>query len=513
MSATSIDFEKFRLRTFVERLIEMGECEVCEEAVSLAGLSSRIEATRPAKLFKRVGAERYEVVAGVSGSRRRLAAAFGVGERDLAHEYMRRLADPKPIVEVPSADAPVHQVVRTGEEVDLTRLPFHLQHELDGGPYLSSGLDFSVDPATGRSNVGLRRLMLRDRRTMRSHLYAPSDLQRIYRAGMERGQPLPVSFAVGCNPLDFLAATLRLPGDELRLVATVRGEAAPMVRGITNGVLAPADAEMIIEGYFDELGYREKEGPYGEFNGFYSGVLPDPVFHVTAITMRRDVLFQTVLHSGRHLSWTDSANLIGLNAEVQMWRVLKAANIEPAAVYSVPAANGGPHARIALRRGTRGQARLAISALFAIPRVKNVFVVDDEIDVFSDEQMEWAMSTRFRGDRDLVVTNGCTGFYNDPTTGADGTVAKTGFDLTAPYGKPDTLETRRPNAPRFGEETRRFKSVRDALASGPMYFGQLMGSLASDDGREIALALDSLRGEGVLERDSEGRYQLTAVAS
>ena len=172
MSKAGIDCEKFRLRAFVQRLIDIGECEVREEAVSLADLSAKIEQTRIAKLFKKVGDEKYEVVVGVSGSRRRLAAAFGVGERDIAHEYMRRLANPQPIIEVSSADAPVHQVISTGDEVDLMSLPFHLQHELDGGPYISSGLDFSVDPETGRSNVGLRRLMLRGRRTMRSHIRA-----------------------------------------------------------------------------------------------------------------------------------------------------------------------------------------------------------------------------------------------------------------------------------------------------------------------------------------------------
>ena len=212
---------------------------------------------------------------------------------------MRRMNDPQPVVEVPSSDAPVHQVVLEGDEIDLTKLPFHLQHELDGAPYISSGIDYSVDPATGRTNVGCRRLMFRDRRTMRANLSQPSDLKNCYIACVERGQTLPVSFAIGSHPLDYLAAGLRLPTDEFALVATLRGEPVPMVRGLTNGVLAPADAEMIIEGYFDELGYREQEGPYGEFYGFYGPVHMDPVFHVTAITMRNDVLHQTVLPQRR----------------------------------------------------------------------------------------------------------------------------------------------------------------------------------------------------------------------
>jgi UbiD family decarboxylase len=309
--------------------------------------------------------------------------------------------------------------------------------------------------------------------------------------------------------LSFLAATLRLAVDEFALLATVRGEPAPMVRGVTNGVLAPADAEITIEGYFDQLGYREKEGPYGEFNGFYSGVLLDPVFHVTAITQRRDALFQTVYHGGRFLSWTDAGHLASVNAEVQMWKALRGAGIEPAAAYSVPAAGGGPHARVALRRGSPDQARRAITALFSIARLKHVFVVDDDIDVFSDEQVEWAMSTRFRADRDLVVASEFPGYYNDPTAGDDKTVAKVGFDLTAPHGRPDTLENRRPCVPRFAsQDTARSRTVREALRGGPLYFVQIMQALKSADGREIALELEAMRGQGVLERDVDGRYQL-----
>jgi len=507
MSGRNVDLDKFRLRSFVEKLIAIGEMEVHEQPVSLADLSAMIESSPKAKCFKRVGVEQYEMVAAVSGSRRRLAAAFGTDERNVIHEYMRRMNDRQPVAEVPSSDAPVHQVVVTGDAIDLSKLPFHLQHELDGAPYISSAIDYSVDPATGRRNVGCRRLMFRDRRTMRANLSQPSDLKACYIACVERGQTLPVSFAIGSHPLDYLAAGLRLPSYEFALVATLRGEPVPMVRGLTNGVLAPADAEMIIEGYFDEFGYREQEGPYGEFYGFYGPVHMDPVFHVTAITMRNDVLHQTVFHSGCHLSWTDSGNLGALNAELQIWKVLRAAGIEPAAVSCVPAANGRQHVRLALRRGRRGEARLAISALHAIPRVKHVFIVDDDVDVFSDEQMEWAMATRFRAGSDIVIATGYPGFYMDPSRDDNGLVDKVGFDLTAPYGIPDTIETRRPRAPRFNGQ-RRCESAGEALKSGPMFFYQIMEALGGKDGREVALELHALHEQGLVTRLRDGEWEL-----
>src|SRR5207248_4357608 len=135
-----------------------------------------------------------------------------------------------------------------------------LQHEYDGGVYISAAIDYAVDPASGKRNVGCRRLMLRGRQELRSNLTDASDLKMMYLAAIGRGERLPVSFVIGSHPLDYLAATQKQPVDEFALVATLRGEPLAMVRGVSNGVPVPADAELVIEGYLDELGYREMEG-------------------------------------------------------------------------------------------------------------------------------------------------------------------------------------------------------------------------------------------------------------
>ena len=158
-----IDMEKYRLRSFVEQLIDMGEVEIHDEPVPLARLAVVIEGTHKAVLFKKAGREQTEIVAKTAGSRKRLAAAFQTTEDKLYDEYFRRLANPQPVLEVPSGDAPVHEFVITGGDVDLTRLPFHPQHAYDGSCYISSAIDYTVDPATGRRNVGCRRLSLRNR--------------------------------------------------------------------------------------------------------------------------------------------------------------------------------------------------------------------------------------------------------------------------------------------------------------------------------------------------------------
>lgn len=501
------DFEKFRLRNFARRLVEIGEAEVYDKPIAMAELAGATAASPRAVLFNDAGPEHFEIIAAASGSRRRLATALGVDVRDAGKEYLSRLGKPQPMIEVSSNAAPVHQVVRQGGDVDLTRLPFHLQHEYDGGVYISSGIDYAVDPATGKRNVGCRRLMLRSRNTLRANLTDASDLKLMYLACLKRGEKLPVSYVIGSHPLDYLAATQKQPVDEFALVGTVRGEPVPMVRGVTNGVYVPADAEAVIEGYYDELGYREMEGPYGEFYGYYGPMHIDPVFHATAITLRRDALFQTVLHAGRFIGRMDSANLASLNAEVGAWRALRAARIEPLAINFVLASNGRQHARVSLRRGTPGQARLAIAALFALPTVKHAFVVDEDVDVFSDEEVEWAMATRFRADRDIVVQAGMPGFYADPMA-ENGLIAKAGFDCTAPYDQPDTIERRRALAPKVAGGTLRNQSVAEALQGRAMHFGELVTALGSVDGREIALEIDTLRERGVLTRLSNGEWAL-----
>src|SRR3954469_19295075 len=430
--ASKTDLEKYRLRTFVDRLTDMGEVEIHDEPVPLTGLGAIIERTEKAVLFKKAGPEQAEMVAKTAASRKRLIAAFETTEEKIYDEYFKRLANPKPVVEIASGDAPVHAVQITGKDVDLTKLPFHPQHAYDGSCYLSAAIDYTIDPATGRRNVGCRRLSLRNRYEAGTNVTAPSDLKRIYTACAARRAPLPVTFTVGAHPLDFVAATTRQPGDELALVANFRGEPAPVVKSLTNDILVPADAEITLEGYLDERGYAEPEGPYGEYMGYYGAIHMDPVFHCTAITMRRDALHQTLLHGSAFvLDQTDSANITALRTEAEAMKILRATVAEPVAVYLRSASGGGGTLRVSIRQRAAGEARAAIAAIFkGIMRLKAVYVFDDDIDIHDDGQTEWSLGTRFQADEDLIVLQGLQGQTMDPSLNGRKTGAKTGFDCT-----------------------------------------------------------------------------------
>ncbi len=508
MPMPAMDFDKFRLRRLVERMIAAGEVAIHDEPVALADLSWHIEATTKATLFRNAGPERLEIVGGVVGTRRRLAMAFGVEERAVTATVMRRLGQPQQAVEVPSSDAPVQQVIVQGADVDLTKLPFHLQHERDGGCYISSGLDFTVDPVTGQRNVGCRRLMLRGRHEMRTNLTDNSDLKAMYLRALERKERLSVAFVVGSSPTDFFASGLKIPTDELNLLATIRGEAMPVVKCVTSDIRVPADAEVVIEGYLDEQGYREMDGPYGEFWGYYGAMHIDPVIHVTAITMRRDALHHTVLHGPQRLSQQEASHTTGVAAEMVATRALRTAGIEPAAIFSPPSAPIFHQMRVALGDATPEKARAAMEALFPVKGIKHITVVDDDIDVFDDDQITWAMSTRFNADTDLFIpSRKLQAFYADPNADPEGLVSKVGLDLTSSTSKSAHIRYHRPRPPRIVPALTN-ASVRQSLETGAKYFGDILAAVGSNDGREVALELDRLREAGELTRLDNGEYAL-----
>ena len=158
---TQADTEKFRLRHFVEKLVQQGECTVHDAPIDLIDVATVLDCNPNAVWFRSVGPEKTELVGNVMGTRRRLAAALDTDEAGFPGALRERLKHPLKPIEVSSDEAPVHEVVLTGEDADLTTLPVHLQHGLDGAPYISASIDYARDPNSSLTNIGCRRLMLR----------------------------------------------------------------------------------------------------------------------------------------------------------------------------------------------------------------------------------------------------------------------------------------------------------------------------------------------------------------
>ncbi|HSV82268.1 MAG TPA: UbiD family decarboxylase [Ramlibacter sp.] len=505
------DLERFRLRSFVEALGDQ-QLQRHRGATALCDIAALLEGAVPAHFFTQPGGSGPEMVGNVMASRERLAHAFGTTPDKLVTEVLQRLRKPQPVATVQGSEAPVQQVVLQGDEADLTQLPVHLQHELDGAPYISGSIDFTRDPSNGWTNIGVRRLMLRGRRTAGVDLVAPSDLRALYLGHVQRQETMPVAFVVGAHPIDYVAATMRMPVDEMELLSALRGAPLGVVKCITNDLLVPADAEYVLEGYLDERGHVEPEGPYGEFLGYYGGVKHNPVFHLTAITHRRDPLFQTLSISGRAMDRTDTAQLCALRTEVTAWQAIQLAVRELKAVYASAATGGMFNLRVALQQRVPGEARNAIAAAFSCQaNIKHVFVVDPDIDIFSDTEMEWALATRFQANRDLVAMEGMRAMPLDPSLDGERTGSKLGFDLTLPLlapGEQRSMEHLVPTPPQPAVQGAAVLSPETALAQGPKTFAELMRAIGSRDGRELVRWLETLDEAGRLDRDERGRWRL-----
>ena len=241
-----------------------------------------------------------------------------------------------------------------------------------------------------------------------------------------------------------------------------------MVKSLTNDILVPADAEMTLEGYLDERGYVEPEGPYGEYMGYYGAIHMDPVFHCTAITMRADVLHHTLLHGSAFvLDQTDSAVISAMRAEADAMRILKGDRARAGRGLSARGVRRRQHAagldqaaRVTARRATRSPPCSAASCV-----LKHVYVFDEDIDIHDDRQVDWAMGTRFQADQDLVVLHGMMGMTMDPSLNGRRTGAKSGFDCTKPFGRDGEIPLMRCAAKVF-KGPARYQTVEQALGSG-----------------------------------------------
>ncbi len=496
------DLDRYRLRAFLESL-GSDQLEIRKEAVDLADVADILHGNPKAVWFQNVNGSNLSVVGNVVGSRARMAHALGVAPDKILEEIQRRLELRPELIELDQSEAPVQEVVLTGKDADLTKLPAHLQHGLDGAPYISASIDYAIDPRNGVTNSGMRRIMLRGADNAGIDLNAPSDLRAIYQAAVARGEKLPVSFVVGAHPIDTLSATMKVPVDELGLVASLRGGTMPVVKCRTNDIKVPADAELVIEGYLDEKGYSEKEGPYGEYLGYYGLVKQNPIFHVTAITHRTDAVFQTATISGAHMDMTDTSNLEALRMELNVWQALKTVIREPVAVYAPVSAGGSMSVRFTLRQRFAGEARSALYTVLGSVGVKHAFALDPDIDIYNDKMFEWAFGTRYQPDQDIIVITGVRSSPLDPSLHGKMSGAKAGYDLTWPMQHAQRWDLATPKPPTYAGK--KFPSIKAALEDGPKWFEELMAATGSRDGREIVREIDTFRGKG-LERDEQGKY-------
>jgi 2,5-furandicarboxylate decarboxylase 1 len=396
------------------------------------------------------------VIANLLCDRGWFAEAMGVPEPDLLERYRAAAEAPLACREV--SEAPVQDVVHR-DDIDLCRmLPIPTHNELDSGPYITAGLFISRHPTTGEQNVCIHRCQISgpDRIGL---LILPRHTAAFYRAAEADNEPLEVAIVIGVDPLTLLSSQAIAPlgQDELEIAGALHGVPLDVVRCRTNEVRVPADAEIVIEGRLLPQ-VREPEGPFGEFPQYYGPREDQHVMQVDAVTHRHRPIFHTILGGGlEHL-------LLGaIPREATLLSHLRRSFPN---VRDVHLTQGGVcryHLVVQLEKRSEGEAKnVALAAFGAHYDVKHVVVVDPDVNIHDDADVQWAISTRFQADRDLIVVSGTQASKLDPSTDK-GVGAKMGFDATVPLDA-DPLTFKRIRVP--GEDTLDLDAVRQGELSG-----------------------------------------------
>ena len=350
---------------------------------------------------------------------------------DLLKDYVRKVRDLREPVRV--AQAPVHENVLRGDTLDLRILPWTRHVAGEGGDYFTP-IIVARDPAgVRRYNLSWNRAMILDERHVGVHI-SPRDLWGFHRTAEGSAQSLPVALVLGHHPAFNLgaAALAAASVDEYHLAGALMGQGVRVVPSQSYGeeLLVPADAEVIIEGRLLP-GTRAVEGPFGEYMRYLGPQKLSHVLAVDAITWRKGAVIVEIF----------TCHLDHLNAHVS----IEASFLEKAQA-SCPQVTGvswfrggGPTTLIvSMKKTNEGQPmRAAMAAMSASNLVKQVIVVDDDIDIENPGQVLWAVSTRMRADTGLVPLRGLQGISLDPS-GSGPYDSTSGFvmDATWPLNRP-----------------------------------------------------------------------------
>lgn len=419
--------ERHSFREFLHVLEGRGELATIATRVDPAGfdVSACFAALDdgPALLFTATGATGIPVAGNVANSIHRIALGLGIPQAALGERIAAAIA--RPLAPALRGRGPVQEVDMAP---DLGALPIPRFFEQETGPYITAGCIVARDARTGRANLSYARLKPLGGDRALIGIAPNHHLAVLARAAGERGERLPIAIALGNHPSVLVAAALylELGDDELAVAGALQGRPVDVVRCRTSTLEVPAHCEMVIEGEIDTAN-RVEEGPVSEYHGMYERYGAGYVVTVTAITRRRAAVFQ-VIEPGFHPEHV----LIGGVAIAAGLRERLRAVVPAVRRVAVPAGGCGRLAAVVTlgpEHGTGDARRVIEAALPMVNLIKQVTVVDDDVDPWDETAVRWAMATRMRAERDIVVVEGMRTDRSEPIK-SGGAIAKAGFDAT-----------------------------------------------------------------------------------
>jgi 4-hydroxy-3-polyprenylbenzoate decarboxylase len=381
-----------------------------------------IKAGGPALLFERPKSASHPLLINQFGTERRMCLAFGVDRLDdVAHKLsdilemqppsglidkVRGLQKLKSIADsMPDTvrRGPAQEIVLRGDEVDLGVLPIQRCWPGDPAPFITLPAVITRDPGTGGRNVGMYRMQVIDSKTTFMHWQVHKDGRADWLAA---GGRIEVAVALGLDPVTAYSASAPLPKhiDEFMLAGFLRGEPVELIKGVTVDLEVPARAEIVLEGVI-EAGELGEEGPFGDHTGYYTAAEPFPVFHVTAMTMRRDAIYPSIVvgKPPQEDAWLGKAT-------ERIFLPAVRTSVPEIVDYDLPVAGAFHNCCIvSIRKAFPGHAAKVMHAVWGLGMLsltKCVIVVDAHVDVHDYEQVMFYAGANVDPARDVVLSEG-----------------------------------------------------------------------------------------------------------
>ena len=411
------------LRSFIQDLRKNNELTTISKAVSteyeMAGIISAL-GEKPV-YFDHVKESPYHVVAGLVSSKDRICRSMGIKKEQLFTKLLDALNHPiEPQLE---GAAPCQEIVES--TVDLTSLPIMKYTEKDGGKYIASAVSIVKDPDLGR-NMCFHRLMLIDK----NHFVARIVENRGTDTALKKaGGELEIAICIGNSTATLLSAATTLPmgSDELSMANAL--EKTDLVKCKTVDLEVPSECEFVLEGRITNE--KVSEGPFLDLTGIVDRVRQQPVVEIKCITHRQNPIYQTIL-AGKN----EHKFLMGMPKEPTIFsEVNKVCQCKD--VYITPGGCSCLHAVVQIKKQDPDDGKKAIAAAFkGHGSLKHCVIVDEDINIYDSQDVEWAIATRFQADKNAIVLSNQPGSSLDPSgdlrEGKKATTAKAGLDATAP---------------------------------------------------------------------------------
>jgi 4-hydroxy-3-polyprenylbenzoate decarboxylase len=423
------------MRAFLSALAEAGDLVTIPDPVALdydvaACLAQADDG--PALQFQNIkggaGKAAMPIVGNLLNSLPRFASGMSSSTRAMQATLIAAIEKPLPHRIVTSAPCQEHIVERPSLSDEL---PIPRFFEKEGGPYITAGAIVAKDKATGQTNLSIARLMPIGENRAFVGIAPNHHLAILARAAHARGEKLDIAVCIGNHPAVLIAACLYLGlgDDELPIAGALLGEPLEVVSCTQSDLLVPAHCECVLEGTLD-AGEPFMEGPVSEFHGMYENYGAGIVATFSRLTRRRDAIFQIIL-PGYH---PEHCLLGGVAIAAGLCRAVRGAVPSVREVAVGVGGAGRLHAVVSLSTPRAGETRKAMFAVWAaVNLIKQVIVVDEDIDPWNPQEVEWACATRTRPDRDHVVIPSVRADRSEPLE-QGGTITKLGIDATRREG-------------------------------------------------------------------------------